>query len=285
MFKRFVAILGGIVLPCQLFAVPSNAIFMSRLKATGVKSSNSTTETVFSFTTRSSGGWDYLIAHTQSGSDTIIKDSLSGIKLKGFDPDGEAPIDSFTAGSGGSWAYLIAYGGDQSDTIIKTEWKGTWVQGYSGSGVVNGFTADRSAGSGDSVWLMVTIGEIGIEESDERGEILVSGFKGIAPNPCFGYTRISYTVGSSRYQVTGDRCQVAGASTNTCNLTPITLRLYDLSGRLVSTLINKSQKPGRYSLLWHERDDRGRKVATGVYFLRLKAGKFVRVRKLVVIRW
>ena len=273
MFKRSGIILGGILLSCQLFAVPDNAIFMSRLKATGVQGF-SPVDHIHSFTTHSSGGWDYLMAHSGTDSNDIIKDSLGGIILKGFDPG--APIDSFTAGSAAGWAYLIAHSGASWDTIIQTEWKGTWTQGHSVSGqVVQGFTSN---GSNDSVWLMVTMGAVGIEEtSDDHAwleEELVTGLTAITPNPFRGRTVISYqlsVIGEDQKLITDYRL-------------PLTIRIYDLSGRLVTTLIDESKEPGRYSLSWRGVDDKGRKLTTGVYFLRLTAGDFIGTRKVVVVR-
>ena len=62
-----------------------------------------------------------------------------------------------------------------------------------------------------------------------------------------------------------------------------TIQIYDLSGRLVKTLITNPLSLTT-AVSWDGRDNSGRKVATGVYFLRLKAGKFVRIKKLVVVR-
>ncbi len=264
MFKRLVVILGGIVLSVQLLAVPDNAIFMSRLKVTGVQEFNPGAP-IDSFTTYTSSGWNYLTAHTSGSSGGIIKDSLSGIILKGFNPG--VPIDSFTANSDGEWAFLIAHAGGNLDTIIKTAWKGTWTQGYGSSGnIVKGFTADSSAGSGDSVWLMVTMGVLGIEESEERGEKsgrFVTGLNVISPNPCVaGNTTISYTI---------------------AKVSDVSLKIYDASGRLVKRLVDKEQRLGKYNLRWNGVDKSGRGVVAGTYFLRLEAGE-VRTEKVVVIR-
>ena len=234
---------------------------MSRLKVTGVQEFDPN-EAIVKFTTHSSGGWDYLTAYSSSSSGEIIKDSLSGIILKGFDPG--AAIDSFTAGSAGGWAFLIAHSGSNLDTIIKTEWRGTWGQGYSSGGnVVKGFTAHFS---GDSVWLEVVMGSVGIEKSDERGvksERLVTRLKNISPNPCVGgNTTISYSIAKT---------------------SDVSLKIYDISGRLVKRIVDKEQRPGRYNLRWNGVDESGRKVVAGTYFLRLEAGEF-RTEKVIVIR-
>ncbi len=93
------------------------------------------------------------------------------------------------------------------------------------------------------------------------------------PNPFTQKTVISY--------------QVAVISKNLKLITdhrlPITLKIYDLSGRLVKTLVDREQKPGYYKIKWDGKDNTGKKVATGIYFLKFKAGKFETTKKLTVM--
>ena len=63
----------------------------------------------------------------------------------------------------------------------------------------------------------------------------------------------------------------------------VRLSVFDLSGRAVSTLLRSTLKPGDYSLAWNGRDDAGRRLAQGVYFLRLDAeGERQTVKTLLV---
>ncbi|MEA2062492.1 MAG: FlgD immunoglobulin-like domain containing protein, partial [Gemmatimonadota bacterium] len=64
----------------------------------------------------------------------------------------------------------------------------------------------------------------------------------------------------------------------------IRLEVFDLRGGLVATLVDAVQGPGRYSVNWDGRDGRGRAVPSGVYFYRLRAGSFSRVRKMVMVK-
>jgi len=64
----------------------------------------------------------------------------------------------------------------------------------------------------------------------------------------------------------------------------VLLRVYDVSGRVVRTLVNGPQKPGRYTVQWDCQDDQGRKVSSGIYFYRLETPGFRDTRKAVVVR-
>lgn len=62
------------------------------------------------------------------------------------------------------------------------------------------------------------------------------------------------------------------------------LGIYDIAGRLVKELVNKELKAGVYTIKWGGETSNSRKVATGVYFVRLCAGDRTATRKLTIIR-
>jgi hypothetical protein len=64
----------------------------------------------------------------------------------------------------------------------------------------------------------------------------------------------------------------------------VQLRVYDVSGALVRTLVNEATPAGAYALSWDGRDDRGTPVSSGVYFYRLVAGEFNDVRKMTLVK-
>lgn len=64
----------------------------------------------------------------------------------------------------------------------------------------------------------------------------------------------------------------------------VSLRIYDVSGRLVRTLVDGRRDAGRYDATWDGTDDRGHRVASGVYFCRLTAGTSAWARKLVMLK-
>jgi len=64
----------------------------------------------------------------------------------------------------------------------------------------------------------------------------------------------------------------------------VRLNIYDVSGRIVKTLVDEPRKADFYSVFWNGLDDDGAPVASGVYFCKLVAGTFVETRKMVLVR-
>ncbi len=63
------------------------------------------------------------------------------------------------------------------------------------------------------------------------------------------------------------------------------LRVYNLSGRLVRTLLNDETVPqGRNQVVWNGRDDSGQQVPSGVFFYRLEGAGFTETRRMVLIK-
>ncbi|MGH7490935.1 MAG: carboxypeptidase regulatory-like domain-containing protein [bacterium] len=64
----------------------------------------------------------------------------------------------------------------------------------------------------------------------------------------------------------------------------VMLKIYDMLGQEVRTLIDAWQEAGSTSLTWDGRDHAGQILPSGVYFYRLQAEGFAQTRKLVVMR-
>jgi hypothetical protein len=60
--------------------------------------------------------------------------------------------------------------------------------------------------------------------------------------------------------------------------------IHDATGRVVKSLLSRSMDAGELKLTWDGRDDRSSRVASGVYFLRVRAGTTSATRKLVLLR-
>jgi len=64
----------------------------------------------------------------------------------------------------------------------------------------------------------------------------------------------------------------------------VTLRVYDVRGRLVRTLVDERQTAGARAATWDGRDDRGASVASGAYVYRLQAGEVSLQRRMMLVR-
>jgi hypothetical protein len=65
---------------------------------------------------------------------------------------------------------------------------------------------------------------------------------------------------------------------------PVRLRIHDVKGRRVRGLIDEPLPAGRHRATWDGRDDRGQRVASGVYWFRLEAGGEQRQTRAVLLR-
>jgi hypothetical protein len=64
----------------------------------------------------------------------------------------------------------------------------------------------------------------------------------------------------------------------------VALTIYDVLGREIKKLVNRSVPRGDHRVLWDGTNSRGGKVTAGTYFYRFEAGGFAEVRKLVLLR-
>ena len=62
------------------------------------------------------------------------------------------------------------------------------------------------------------------------------------------------------------------------------LKIFDVRGALVKTLVNESRLKNNYKVFWDGKNNAGNPVASGVYFYRLVAGDFRATKKMVLLR-
>lgn len=83
------------------------------------------------------------------------------------------------------------------------------------------------------------------------------------PNPFNPQTIIKYTLNSS---------------------SEVTLKIYNIKGQLIKTLIDMHQKKGFHQIIWDGTNEKGEKTSSGIYFCQLKAGDYVITKKMVKLR-
>jgi hypothetical protein len=65
----------------------------------------------------------------------------------------------------------------------------------------------------------------------------------------------------------------------------VRLAVYDVSGRLVCTLLDQDLKmPGRHTVYWDGRNEKGRSVSPGIYFCELSAGSYTEIGCMLLVR-
>jgi flagellar hook assembly protein FlgD len=64
----------------------------------------------------------------------------------------------------------------------------------------------------------------------------------------------------------------------------VTLKIYDVLGREIATVVDETYKPGEFVARWDGRDTNGNPVVSGIYFYQLDAGAVKKTQKLVVVR-
>ncbi len=88
------------------------------------------------------------------------------------------------------------------------------------------------------------------------------------PNPFNPSTTIQYSIPSARSPLQG------GARGGL-----VTLKVYDILGREIATLINEEQKAGNYKVEFN-----GANLSSGVYFYQLRTGNFTATKKLLLLK-
>jgi len=64
----------------------------------------------------------------------------------------------------------------------------------------------------------------------------------------------------------------------------VSLKIINIRGQIVRTLVNEYKPAGQYSVYWDGKDDAGEKVASGLYLYNLKFGNFSKTKKLLFIK-
>ena len=144
-----------------------------------------------------------------------------------------------------------------------------------GDGSLMTLTFEANKDARGSLEESITFNKVTLNESNASGQatggtISVKGrpvtyqLNQNYPNPFNPSTIISY-------QVPNDGEQVR-------------LEIYNLNGQLVRVLLDKEEAAGEYQITWDGRSDNGSRVATGMYLYRIKAGSFVSVKKMIMVK-
>jgi len=62
------------------------------------------------------------------------------------------------------------------------------------------------------------------------------------------------------------------------------LKVYNILGQKVKTLVDEPRQPGRYQITWDGKNDSGSRVSSGMYFYRLKVGSHSESKKMTLLK-
>ena len=65
---------------------------------------------------------------------------------------------------------------------------------------------------------------------------------------------------------------------------PVALRVHDITGRVVRTLVEGSVEPGFHQRVWDGCDNNGQRLKAGMYFYRLETAEGTRARRTILLR-
>jgi len=285
MYKSILGVV--VIIGALILTTPAEAVitFERTYGGTGYDYGNSVQETqdggyIIAGVTESfgAGEYDVYLIKTDSIGDTIWTKTYGGTDDDfGYSvqetQDGGFIIAGRTSsfGAGNGDVYLI-----KTDAVGATVWTKTYggtdddggcsvQETQDGGFIIAGWTNSFGAGWED-VYLIKTdsLGNVGLEEETASVVPELYGLSQNQPNPFSKVTSISYWVASQEQRVT--------------------LKVYDVTGKLVKTLVNEQKELGHYVCIWDGKDDAGKKVSTGIYFMRFKAGDYHEARKLMIIR-
>jgi len=65
---------------------------------------------------------------------------------------------------------------------------------------------------------------------------------------------------------------------------PVSIDIYNVKGQLVRKLVDETKAAGSHKVVFDGRDNNGRSVASGIYYYRMKTGKFSSTRKMILMK-
>jgi hypothetical protein len=142
--------------------------------------------------------------------------------------------------------------------------------------------------------MLNSIGFVADPSDVENGNEIPTAFRleQNYPNPFNPTTTIKYSIPMSSFDYAQDdksSVMVQQAHHDYSDVIPslsrdelhVTLKIYDMIGQEVATLVNENQKPGIYN---YQLSINNYQLSSGVYFYQLKAGNFIQTKKMILMK-
>ncbi|MFQ6002214.1 MAG: FlgD immunoglobulin-like domain containing protein, partial [Candidatus Zixiibacteriota bacterium] len=62
------------------------------------------------------------------------------------------------------------------------------------------------------------------------------------------------------------------------------LKIYNIRGELVRTLVDEPKEAGKYEATWDGKDEDGNQVASGIYFYQLRTNDYCQTKKMILVK-
>ena len=108
-----------------------------------------------------------------------------------------------------------------------------------------------------------------------------NGLTGVSEQPALAALPRVFGLSQSYPNPTSDRTTI---SYQLPQAGPVELRVYNVSGQLVRTLMNGMRPAGMHTAVWDGRDRSGKQVAAGIYLYNLTTPEYSCTKKLTLVR-
>jgi hypothetical protein len=107
---------------------------------------------------------------------------------------------------------------------------------------------------------------VGNEQTDQPE--YVNNFRSIYPNPFYANTRANVSIAFS----------IEKSDTH------VELSIYNVKGQKVKSLLNDKLDAGNHTINWNGKNDSSKELASGIYFLRMRNGRFTSSKKMILLK-
>ncbi len=155
--------------------------------------------------------------------------------------------------------YNVYLDGNLEDTVGIDVFEYLYSDLENGVDYIAGVSAVYDAGESDIVLYPFTYTGVG------AGNIvnITTALKGNYPNPFNPVTNIAFSLGKA---------------------THVTLEVYNIKGEKVRTLVNKVLAAKNHVITWDGKNNTNKSVASGIYFYKMKAEKYVSTKKMILMK-
>lgn len=220
------------------------------------------------------GNWIVCERVAENGNHQICKVATDG---SGFEiltnPDGDYEYPSFTpdgenivcvkwCGEGSTICQIAVANGVETPLTDSSSIKQYPEVSPDGKKVAYEVVNEDCDGNEISRIGLLRLPSIGIEDN-ARHRPIIFFLRQNRPNPFRNTTKINYALPKP---------------------TKVKLLIYNITGQVVRKLVENEQKEGYYEIVWDGKDNRGRKLASGIYFYRFETEEAKLIKKMIMTK-